>query len=148
MPYLIDGANLGGSLGGRDGARDAEAVVRFLVPWTRGRGRVLVVFDGAGDGALPRALGSLEIVWSGAGRSADDWIVGRLGSRARDWIVITDDRELGGRCRERGARVERTAEFAARAAGAHGAGAAVEKPEPGPDEVAAWKDLFDPEGRD
>lgn len=47
MPYLIDASNLGGLLGGRAGARDAAATLRFLLPWARRRAApVVVVFDG------------------------------------------------------------------------------------------------------
>jgi hypothetical protein len=116
MPYLIDGSNLGGRLGGRAGARDPEAVVDLLLPWSRDRGRVVVVFDGAASARLAARYGPLEIVWSGP-RSADAEIVARVGAAGKDsWIVVTADRELARRCRDAGARVESPTALAERAA--------------------------------
>ena len=121
MPYLIDASNLGGALGGAAGARDAERVVRYLQEWARGRGRVVVVFDGAPSVRVADRYGPLEVVWSGAGRAADDAIVRRVAAAAAGWIVVTNDRELARRCREAGAAVESSRALVAR----------VERPHPG-----------------
>jgi hypothetical protein len=121
VPYLIDASNLGGALGGARGARDAAAVFDYLRDWARGRGRVVAVFDGEDDGRLARRYGPLEIVWSGAGRPADDVIAARLARGARGWTVVTRDRALARRCRELGATVESPEALARR----------VERPHPG-----------------
>jgi hypothetical protein len=145
LPYLIDASNLGGALAGPAGARDAAAVVALLTGWARERGRVVAVFDGEPSADVAVRYGPLEIVWSGAGRSADAEIVRRLARGGRDWIVVTNDRELARRARERGARVEAASDFAARIsrarAGADEAGDA-EKPRPTSDDEAHWRRVF------
>jgi len=134
-------------LGGRLGARDATAVVRFLMEWARGRGRVVAVFDGAEREQLATRYGALEIAWSGAGRAADEEIVRRAGAGGRDWIVVTDDRQLASRCRAAGARVEPVSALMARIEGPRGrrrdgSREASEKPEPSAAEVAHWREVF------
>ena len=146
MPYLIDASNLGGALGGQQGARDAPAVVRFLLEWARPRGRVVVVFDGAGGDRLAQRYGALEVVWSGA-RSADDLIEALVRRQPRDCIVVTDDRELGRRCRDLGARVEPAAVLIGRIqrphAGAPAAAArAAGKPAPTAADREHWRKVF------
>ena len=70
--------------------------------------RVTVVFDGPPPSGSPQtqSLGPVAIRYAGS-RSADDVIVTFLpaGAAARDWVVVTDDRELGARVRRRGGRV-------------------------------------------
>ena len=149
MPYLIDASNLGGALGGPAGARDAERVVEYLQEWTRGRGRVVAIFDGAESGRVARRYGPLEVVWSGAGRAADDEIVRRASAGPRDWIVITNDRELGRRCRELGAAVESSRALARRIErprpGSRRSKAETDKPPLTAAERAYWKSVFDRE---
>lgn len=148
MPYLIDASNLGGLLGGAPGARDAAAVLRFLAEWTRERGRVVAVFDGDDDGRLAKRYGALEVVWSGAGRSADEVIVRRLGRGAAGWTVVTDDSELARRCREAGAAVLPGRELARRVERPHRGSRAAQrsrdgdKPEPSAADRALWAKLF------
>jgi hypothetical protein len=110
VPYLVDGSNLGGRLGGAAGARDRAAVLRLLLQWTRGGGtaraprrRVLVVFDGPEDAALATAYGPLRVRFSGA-RPADAVILDELGNSAADWWVVSADRALIAACRARGAQ--------------------------------------------
>jgi YacP-like NYN domain-containing protein len=153
MPYLIDASNLGGALGGQRGARDPEAVIRFLLGWARGRGRVVVVFDGSGDARVAERYGALEVAWGGA-RSADDAIEALVRKQPRSWTVVTDDRELDRRCRELGARVQRADALIARVQRPHtGAPAAVAaardagKPSPSAEDVRHWREVFsDDEG--
>jgi len=112
VPYLVDGSNLGGQLGGKRGARDRAAVLELLLSWIRSsaagearppRRRVVVVFDGPPDTALASACGPLEVRFAGA-RSADEVILATLGERAGDWQVVSADRALRAACRDRGAR--------------------------------------------
>jgi len=118
--------------------------------WARGRGRVVAVFDGAEREQLAGGYGALEIAWSGSGRQADDEIARRAAAGGRDWIVVTDDRELARRCRDAGARVQPVAALVARIerpAGSRGrrgvtAGEGAEKPAPSADEVAYWRRVF------
>lgn len=145
MPYLVDASNLGGVLGGRAGARDAAGVVRFLLPWARGRGRVVVVFDGPARAEVADRYGALEVVWSGA-RSADAVVLARAARRAAGWTVVTDDRALARRCREAGARVAPARSLAERVASPHPRDRrradAGDKPAASPAEQEHWQRVF------
>ena len=150
MPYLIDGSNLGGVLGGAAGSRSAGSVVRELLAWARERrGDVLVVFDGPERAELATAYGPLRMLWSGE-RAADDLIVERLGHRGDGWVVVTSDRELARRCRATGARVESVPAFLARSrragparpATATRAEAATDKPPAHAEERDYWRRIF------
>ena len=113
MPYLIDGSNLGGVLGGALGARDRKAVVQRLLPWTRRRRRVTLIFDGPADPLLATRYGGLVLVYS-KGRSADAvirQIISGSGARRSDWTVITDDVELARSCQRSGAKVQPIADL-------------------------------------
>jgi YacP-like NYN domain len=101
--YVVDGNNLGGLAAGAGGARDPAAIVALLLPWARRRRRVVVVFDGAPSPAVARQYGPLAVRFA-APQSADEAILAVLGSRARDWCVVSDDRALLAACRDRGAR--------------------------------------------
>ncbi len=104
MPFAIDGSNLGGTLGGREGARDPVAVLTLLRPWLRARtGRVVLVFDGPQRGDLAHRIGGLELRWSGR-ESADTVLLRLVSSRPKDWWVVTDDADLARRVRDAGAR--------------------------------------------
>ncbi|HOC44250.1 MAG TPA: NYN domain-containing protein [Thermoanaerobaculales bacterium] len=142
MPLLVDGTNLLHSL--PRSARSRPAVRALVLEATRHeRMSVVVVFDGPPAAGAPaqEALGRVTIVHSGAA-SADDVIISRIpaGRRAREWVVVTDDRGLAGRARERGATVRTLAEWSTR-------------PRPTPpraraeaklssSEVAAWQEVF------
>jgi hypothetical protein len=150
MAWLVDGSNLGGLLDGAAGAHDPARVVRFLLPWTK-RGRLVVlVFDGEPDARVADRYGSLRVVWSGAGRSADDRLVSLVARDPRGGTVVTGDTELARRCRERGARVESAAWLveqvdALRSANERGATAA-DKPQSTRGEVERWLALFSEDG--
>ncbi len=107
MPYWLDGNNLIGQTAAR--AREDPAARRaFLAElgvFARSRGgRFLVFFDGDdchGSGAPPGVL-----VRFCAPMSTDDTILRRL-EEARlpsEVIVVTNDRSLGSRCRNAGAK--------------------------------------------
>ncbi|MBD3866596.1 MAG: NYN domain-containing protein [Acidobacteria bacterium] len=107
MPIMVDGDNLLGAWRGRSRSdRDkrhlAGQIFRFAVA---NRRRVVVVFDGVPDTPPPSA----DVLFSGHGRKADDLILSLLGAESdpRGWIIVTNDRPLGDRCRHLGARVER-----------------------------------------
>ena len=116
MPILLDGNNLLHGLPAGERAR--EDVRRLVLERVRHeRQRVTVVFDGPPPSGSPdrEVLGRVTVVWSGA-RSADDTIVASLpdSPAARQWVVVTDDRELGRRARERGAETRPLAAWRAR----------------------------------
>jgi hypothetical protein len=116
MPLLIDGNNLLHSLPPSERSR---ADVRHLVLETvrRERLQVTVVFDGPPPDGSPKVehLGRVTVRYSGSS-SADDLILRVLpdGSRASEWAVVTDDRELGNRVRDRGGRVLSLSEWHSR----------------------------------
>ncbi|MCB1007607.1 MAG: NYN domain-containing protein [Acidobacteria bacterium] len=148
MPYLVDGSNLGGLLGGAAGARDAAAVVRTLLPWARERCAVTLVFDGPPRADVAERYGPLAIEWSGA-RSADDAIAARVEREPGAWIVVTADRELARRCRDLGARVEPAPRFAEKASGprrrrktARAAESEAGKPPAHAEEREHWQRIF------
>jgi len=145
MPYLIDGSNLGGVLGGRPGSRDARRVVQFVLPWARSRGRVLLVFDGAPRAEVADRYGSVEVRWSLA-RSADDLIRSLVTVRPASWIVVTDDVELRRSCRDLGASVEKASVLSSRLESRGVAKPAVagtaEKPAASASDVAYWREIF------
>ncbi len=145
MPYLVDASNLGGVLGGRRGSRDAESVVKFLLPWASGRGRIVAVFDGPPRDRVAERYGGLEVAWSGA-RSADQAIEARVRRDPQAWTVVTSDRELARRCRDLGARTEPASRLVERVERPHPrsrrAVDAAGKPEPDPRDLAHWRRVF------
>jgi hypothetical protein len=104
MPWIIDGSNVGGVLAGAAGARDRALVWRTVLAWAGGRRRVVLVFDGAADPAIPERMGQVEVRWA-TGRSADDVVRRTVAKRPREWRVVTDDRALRAVCRDLGAKV-------------------------------------------
>jgi len=142
MPLLVDGNNLLHRL--PKPSRTRSAVRALVLDATRHeRMSVVVVFDGPPPSGSPEreALGRVTVVYSGAA-AADDVIIGRIpaGPSARQWVVVTDDRALAGRARERGAAVRTLGEWSAR-------------PRPAPPrtraeaklssrEVAEWEEVF------
>jgi|GEM_PF-6358927 predicted RNA-binding protein with PIN domain len=98
----IDGYNLIGHLGlTQQGSLDS-ARARMLGLLS---GRKLRVYFDARTGGLPEQRGALEIVFTRA-ENADERIVRdlrALGVGTREVTLVTNDRELAGRCRQLGA---------------------------------------------
>ena len=100
MPYLIDGHNLIPKLGLRlDSPDDEMELVAILQEFARLERRdVEVYFDGAPVGfAGTRTLGKIKAHFIRQGTTADHAIRARLmkmGRTARNWIVVTSDREV------------------------------------------------------
>ena len=72
------------------------------MPWSRGRRRVVLVFDGPTDENLATSYGRLLIRFSGS-RSADS-LIREVVSKGSSWTVVTDDLGLRNSCRRRGAK--------------------------------------------
>ena len=138
MPFLIDGDNLLGTWRGRDRSARAKRALSFEIARfaRRVRRRCLTVFDGSAP--VGTGLGG-ETRFSGAGRSADEWILDflRAETEPQGWRVITSDRSLGDRCRHLRARVEKSDRFRKRLLGDE----AEEKPSPG-DDMDYWLEQF------
>jgi predicted RNA-binding protein with PIN domain len=100
MPYLIDGHNLIPRLGFRlDSLEDEMDLVAVLQEFTRRkRHTVEVYFDGAPPGhAGTRKLGSIKAHFIRIGQTADSAIRARLqkmGPAAKNWTVVSSDREV------------------------------------------------------
>lgn len=148
MPYLIDGNNVLG-LRREDRARDPGArsrLVRQLLGFCREKSvRAIVVFDGEpGDGVpAPRtALGDVTVLYAGKGSDADSRILGIL-DRAQDsagFVLVTSDKALGDRARQRRARIITSPRFRRTLDEAGGAGADAPL---SPEQVADWEAWFD-----
>src|SRR5829696_10388004 len=100
MPYLIDGHNLIPKLGLRlDSMDDEMELVAILQEFHRSRGKdVEVYFDGAPvPHAGTRKLGAITAHFVRLGSSADNAIRNRLrslGKSAKNWTVVTSDRQV------------------------------------------------------
>ncbi len=100
MPYLIDGHNLIPKVGLRlDSPDDEMELVDILREFARlKRQQVEVYFDGAPigyDGA--RKIGTVRAHFVRLGQTADNAIRARLNHMAKDarnWIVVSSDREV------------------------------------------------------
>jgi hypothetical protein len=84
-------------------------------------------------------------VYSG-GRSADEVILHQLAQRARQWVVVTDDRDLGRRARQLGAEVTSLGQWQAKLA--RRTPAAREERALSPSEVAEWEEYFEGRGEE
>ena len=100
MPYLIDGHNLIPKLGLRlDSVDDEMELIAILQEFCRLEQRqVEVFFDGAPAAhAGMRKLGAVSAHFVRLGNTADDAIrvrLKRLGKGARNWTVVSSDRQV------------------------------------------------------
>jgi predicted RNA-binding protein with PIN domain len=149
MPYLIDGHNLIGRLPGiqLSDIDDEEQLVARLLEFCRAGGKkVEVIFDRAAPGqAGVRTRGAVSVRFTPAGRTADDAILKRLRQlkrAARNWTVVSSDRQVQANAREAGAAVLSSDDFAARMAAQRSAAAEDPDVQVSADEVNEWLDLF------
>ena len=152
MTYLIDGHNLipkaGLSLQETD---DEIRLIRLLQEFARlHRKKVEVYFDGAPPGENGvRKYGTITAHFVREGRTADDAILARLrreGRAARNFIVVSSDRQVQANARAYRAEVLPSEAFAARLREKTGAASASEKTAPeslSPEEVEEWLKLFE-----
>ncbi len=153
VPYLIDGNNLLGSLGGPAIPGDGRLeVVRRVAAFCREKGaRATVVFDGAPFRAELDAqqLGPVALRFPESGRDADSVIRALVDAAARpgEIVVVSSDKAIYSYARTRGARAMRAHEWNALAGGGKGrapTGAPLppsDKPERETD-VAGWLERF------
>jgi len=100
MPYLIDGHNLIPKLGLRlDSLDDEMELIAVLQEFCRlGRRQVEVYFDGApAPHAGTRKLGTVTAHFVPLGTTADNAICKRLkkmGKSAKNWTVVSSDRQV------------------------------------------------------
>ncbi len=149
MPYLIDGHNLIPKLGLRlDSPDDETQLVAIIQEFARlSRHDVQLYFDGAPAGhAKTTTLAKVTVHFVRLGSSADDAIkahLERLGPAARNWTVVSSDREVQAAARSTHAGVIASEEFAGQvgrlrrsAEGSQG------EREMSPDELQEWLRLF------
>jgi len=154
MPILIDCYNVLHAHKPVSLAGLGEASLCALLaasPWARGG--VTVVCDGRPKPHSPNPgeVGAVELLFSGAGRSADDVIIELIqkDSAPRRLTVVSSDRQIRKAARRRRARDLSSEEFLSRlakAARSSGTGGPPpSKPDTGPlsgDQVDRWLDAF------
>lgn len=151
MPYLLDGHNLIPRMGLRLDAFDDElALIGHLNQFCRlaRRGHVEVYFD-QGQPGLPetRKMGSVTARFIRSPLSADGAIrlrLKKLGKSARNWSVVSSDREVQSSARSAGATVISSDEFARTVIETLRGGQTTSGNETGPGEaeVQEWLRLF------
>ena len=149
MPYLIDGHNLIPKLGLRlDSLDDEMELVAILHEYCRlSRKTVEVYFDGApSPKAGTRKFGTVTAHFVLLGSSADDAIRKRLkamGRGAKNWTVVTSDRQVQAEARAAQAEVVSSDSFAIILREARNTAPKPNENRPlSPDEVEEWMRLF------
>lgn len=153
MPYLVDGHNLipyipGITLKDLD---DEGALISLLDRFARqDRSRIEVYFDQAPPSKAGTAkFGRITAHFVRQGITADQAIVARLkkmGKEAKNWTVVTADREILVEARSRHSKIMPSSEFAGLVLKGQGPSTSVmdkgEEPDISGDEVDYWLDQF------
>jgi predicted RNA-binding protein with PIN domain len=155
MPYLIDGHNLIPKVGLRlDSPDDEMELVAILQEFARlKRQQVEVYFDGAPIGYDgPRKLGTVRAHFVRLGQTADNAIRARLNNMAKDarnWIVVSSDREVQSAARVVHAQVVSSDEFVKtlRTTVSSVPNAKTDDKKLSPAEVDEWLKIFREKGR-
>ena len=150
MPYLIDGHNLIPKLGLRlDSVDDELELIAILQEFCRGeRKQVEVFFDGApASQAGTRKLGAVTAHFVQLGRTADDAIRKRLKilrKSAKNWTVVSSDRQVQAEARAVGAEVLSSDSFAGMLKQARDSAPKPNNDQPlSPKEIEDWLKLFE-----
>ncbi len=153
MPYLVDGHNLIPKIPGitlKD-PDDELALINLLERFARQkRTRVEVFFDQApASRAGSRSFGTVKAYFIRQGTTADQAIVSRLrllGNEAKNWTVVSSDREILAEARAAHSKTMPSSEFAdmlSKGISSPGQGADKrETPELSEDDVDYWLDQF------
>jgi predicted RNA-binding protein with PIN domain len=154
MPYLIDGHNLIPKVGLHlDSPDDEMELVAILQEFARlKRQQVEVYFDGAPigyDGT--RRLGTVRAHFVKLGQTADNAIRARLNNMAKDarnWIVVSSDREVQSAARVVHAQIVSSEEFVKilRAAVSSAPKTSIVDKKLSPAEVDEWLKIFREKG--
>ncbi len=151
MNYLIDGHNLIPKTGAQLSELDDESglLAQLQVFARLGRHRVEVFFDGAPPGKSgKRQVGVIVAHYVRQGRTADESIVARLnqlGKDARNWILVTSDRQVISEGRVRQAQLLSSEAFAAELLAAQHAAQSQQRKQPeemSAEELDSWLRLF------
>ena len=153
MPYLVDGHNLIPKLGLRlDSADDELELIAILQEFCRlERRQVDVYFDGApATQAGTRKLGSVTAHFVRLGTTADDAIrkrLKKLGKAAKNWTVVSSDRQVQAEARAVHADIISADSFAQQLRQARAsAPKTVRDRAPTPGEVEEWLKIFKRKG--
>ena len=153
MPYLVDGHNLIPYIPGitlKD-LEDELALIQLLERFARQeRTRVEVYFDQAPPSrAGSRSFGTIRAHFVRQGTTADQAIVSRLrqmGKEAKNWTVVTSDREILVEARSAHSKTLSSSEFAGMLSIIKGGSVTDvdkgENPDVPADEVDYWMDQF------
>ena len=120
MPYLVDGHNLIPKIGLRlDAVDDEIELLEILQRYSRqSRASLEVFFDGAPAGqAVSTRFGRVTAIFVSQVSTADAAIRRRLqmlGGEARNWTVVSSDREVLLAAKEAHSRTETAEEFASK----------------------------------
>ncbi len=150
MPYLIDGHNLIPKMGLRLNDPDDEQalITRLQIFCRHSRKSVEVYFDGAPPGqAGTRKFGSVTAHFVRQGATADTAIRQRLralGKAAKNWVLVTSDRQVQAEGQAAHAQVISSEAFARQVNTAIHNGLAGSQPsgEMSADELDEWLRLF------
>lgn len=153
MPYLVDGHNLIPHIPGitlKD-LEDERALIQLLGDFARQeRTRVEVYFDQAPPSkAGSRSFGKVKAHFIRQGITADQAIIARLGKlrkEAKNWTVVSSDREILVEARSTHSKTLSSSEFAGMLAGSKGApnlpGEKGETPEISGKDLEYWMEQF------
>ena len=151
MPYLIDGHNLIAHIQdiSLDDPDDEARLLSKLRSFCAHTGRkVFVYFDRRAPGIQdPPTAGGVIVHFVTSPRTADDAIrahLRRLGREARNWTVVSSDREVQLAAKQAGARTQTSADFARSLTSSDQVVEESEKPAPpySREELASWERLF------
>jgi predicted RNA-binding protein with PIN domain len=119
MPYLIDGHNLIPKIPGMSlkSVDDEVELIKRLQKFCRHSGKTVeIYFDNAPAGqARAQRFGLVKAHFTRAGRTADEAIIARLrslGRAAKNWSVVSSDRQIAATARELHAQIIPSDEFA------------------------------------
>lgn len=155
MPYLIDGHNLIPKLGLRLDSIDDEAeLISILQEFCRlkGKAQVEVYFDGApAPHAGTRKLGAVTAHFVPLGKTADEAIrrhLKRLAKNAKNWTVVTSDRQVQVEARAVRAEIISSDAFAEQLRQSHPPAAkSSSERKLSDDEVNEWLQIFEKKSR-
>ncbi len=150
MPYIIDGHNLIPRVGLKLNALDDEMqLVVILREFCRiNKKKIDVYFDGAPPGENgKRKFGAVTAHFVRQGRTADDAIraqLQKLGKAARNWTVVSSDREVQASAKSVRAKVLSSDEFAQKLEDARCAppNTSVEEKALSAEDVDQWLEIF------
>jgi hypothetical protein len=153
MPYLVDGHNLIPHIPGISLAdeEDEQALIHLLEGFAnRQRTRIEVFFDQAPPSrAGSKTFGTVKAHFVRQGSTADQALVSRLqgiGKEAKNWTVVTSDREILAEARSLASKTLSSPAFAGMVLGSATApGPSLEKDESrevSEEEVQYWLDQF------